>query len=293
MKVIVLGAGVIGVTTAYYLARAGAEVRVLDRQPGPGMETSFANAGELSYGMTSPWAAPGIPMKAVKWLFMRHRPLFIWPMVDPAMWAWGVKMLANCNEASYRLNKGRMVRISNYSRDAMTDLLAEVPLEFDLREKGTLQLFRTEKQLKGSKADQEVLAEYDSPYEVLDRDECIAVEPGLVHVAEKFVGGLRLTADRTGDCRMFTLALAEKAAEMGVSFRYGNTISGFTHAGRPDHLGRDRARAGDGGRLCLRARALCADPAARRWGSGCRSIRSRAIRSRCRSPTTRRRRSRR
>jgi D-amino-acid dehydrogenase len=231
VKVIVLGAGVIGVTTAYYLAKAGAEVRVLDRQPGPGMETSFANAGELSYGMTSPWAAPGIPMKAVKWLFMRHRPLFIWPMVDPAMWAWGLKMLANCNEAAYRLNKGRMVRISNYSRDALTDLLAEVPLEFDLRERGTLQLFRTEKQLKGSKADQEVLAEYDSPFEVLSRDECIAVEPGLAHVAEKFVGGLRLTADRTGDCRMFTLALAEKAAEMGVSFRYGNTISGFTHVG--------------------------------------------------------------
>ena len=231
VKVIVLGAGVIGVTTAYYLARGGAEVRVLDRQPGPGMETSFANAGELSYGMTSPWAAPGIPMKALKWLFMRHRPLFIWPMVDPAMWSWGVKMLANCTEAAYRLNKGRMVRISNYSRDALTDLLAEVPLEFDLREKGTLQLFRTEKQLKGSKADQEVLAEYDSPYEVLSRDECIAVEPGLVHVADKFVGGLRLTADRTGDCRMFTLALADKAAEMGVSFRYGNTISGFTHAG--------------------------------------------------------------
>ena len=81
MKVIVLGAGVIGVTTAYYLAREGAEVRVLDRQAGPGMETSFANAGELSYGMTSPWAAPGIPQKAVKWLFMRHRPLFIWPLL--------------------------------------------------------------------------------------------------------------------------------------------------------------------------------------------------------------------
>ena len=231
MKVIVLGAGIIGVTTAWYLARGGAEVRVLDRQPGPGMETSFANAGELSYGMTSPWAAPGIPMKAVKWLFMRHRPLFIWPMVDPVMWAWGIRMLANCNEASYRLNKGRMVRISNYSRDALPELLAEAPIAFDMREQGTLQLFRTEKLLKGSKADQDVLAEYDLPFEVLDRDQCIAVEPGLVHVADKFVGGLRLTADRTGDCRMFTLALAEKAAAMGVSFRYGNTISGLTLAG--------------------------------------------------------------
>jgi D-amino-acid dehydrogenase len=231
MKVIVLGAGVIGVTTAWYLARGGAEVRVLDRQAGPGLETSFANAGELSYGMTSPWAAPGIPMKAVKWLFMRHRPLWIRPMIDPVMWDWGARMLANCNERSYRRNKGRMVRISNYSRDAMSELLAEVELDFDLREKGTLQLFRTEKQLKGSKADQEVLAEFGSPYEVLDRDGCIAAEPGLVHVADKFVGGLRLTADRTGDCRMFTLALAGKAAGIGVSFRYGVTIEGFAWEG--------------------------------------------------------------
>ena len=231
MKVIVLGAGVIGVTTAWYLARGGAEVRVLDRQPGPGMETSFANAGELSYGMTSPWAAPGIPKKAIRWQFMRHRPLLIWPMLDPVMWDWGIRMLRNCNPESYRVNKGRMVRISNYSRDALPELLAEVPLDFDMREKGTLQLFRTEKQLAGSKADQEILAEYDSPFEVLDRDQCIAAEPGLVHVAEKFVGGLRLTADRTGDCRMFTLALAEKAAGIGVSFRYGNTISAMTAAG--------------------------------------------------------------
>jgi D-amino-acid dehydrogenase len=231
MKVIVLGAGVIGVTTAYYLARGGAEVRVLDRQPGPGMETSFANAGELSYGMTSPWAAPGVPAKAVKWLFMRHRPLFIWPLISPRMWWWGAQMLRNCTEDRYRRNKGRMVRISNYSRDAMTELLADVPLDFDLREKGTLQLFRTEKQLKGSKADQEVLAAYGSPYEVLDREACIGAEPGLAHVAEKFVGGLRLTADRTGDCRMFTLALAQQAEALGVSFRYGNTIERFTLSG--------------------------------------------------------------
>jgi D-amino-acid dehydrogenase len=224
MKVIVLGAGVIGVTTAWYLRRGGAEVRVLDRQPGPGMETSFANAGELSYGMTSPWAAPGIPQKAVRWLFMRHRPLFIWPMVDPKMWAWGVRMLANCNDRSYRVNKGRMVRISHYSRDVLPELLAEVPIEFDMRERGTLQLFRTEKQVKASKADQEVLAEFESPYEVLDRDGCIAAEPGLAHVADKFVGGLRLTADRTGDCQKFTVRLAEKAAEAGVAFRYGVTI---------------------------------------------------------------------
>jgi D-amino-acid dehydrogenase len=224
MKVVVMGAGVIGVTTAYYLARQGAEVVVLDRQPGPGMETSYANAGELSYGMTSPWAAPGIPMKAVKWLFMKRRPLFIWPLISPRMWRWGAEMLKNCTEDAYRLNKSRMVRISNYSRDVLPELVAETGIRFDLREKGTLQLFRTEKQLKASKADQEILAEFDSPFEVLDRDGCVAAEPALDIVRDRFVGGLRLTADRTGDCRMFTVALAEKTAALGASFHYGQKI---------------------------------------------------------------------
>lgn len=227
MRVVILGAGVIGVTTAYYLARQGVEVEVLDRQREAGMETSFANAGELSYGMTSPWAAPGIPLKAIKWLFMRHRPLFIWPMLSPTMWAWCAHMVMNCNAKSYALNKGRMVRISNYSRDSLTELMRDVRIDFDLRERGTLQLFRKQKQLDNSKADQDVLAAYGSPFEVLDRDGCIAAEPGLAHVADKFVGGLRLTADRTGDCRMFTQALAKKAAELGVRFHYNVTIDGF------------------------------------------------------------------
>lgn len=224
MKIVVMGAGVIGVTTAYYLAKQGVEVVVIDRQTGPGLETSYANAGQLSYGMTSPWAAPGIPMKAVKWMFMKRRPLFIWPLASPSMWNWCAQMVRNCNEDSYRINKGRMVRVSSYSRDVMPELIAETGIEYDGRQKGTLQLFRTEKQLKASKADQEVLAEYDSPYEVLDPDACIAVEPALAEVRTKFAGGLRLTADRTGDCRMFTIALTEKCIEMGVEFQYGQSI---------------------------------------------------------------------
>jgi D-amino-acid dehydrogenase len=133
-------------------------------------------------------------------------------------------MVRNCNEESYRINKGRMVRISNYSRDVMPDLIAETGIEYDGREMGTLQLFRTAKQMKGSQADQDILAEYDSPFEVLGRDACIAVEPALAEVRSKFVGGLRLTADRTGDCRIFTTKLAEKCAEMGVEFQYGQSI---------------------------------------------------------------------
>ena len=227
MRVVVLGAGIIGVTTAYYLARQGVEVEVLDRQREAGLEASFANAGELSYGMTSPWAAPGIPWKAVKWMFMRHRPLMIWPLLSPSMWSWCAKMVSNCNAKSYAINKGRMVRVSNYSRDALTELLDEVQIDFDLCEKGTLQLFRKQKQIDGSKADQDVLAAYDSPFEVLDRDGCVAAEPGLAPVAHKFVGGLRLTSDRTGDCRMFTQALAKKAEALGVTFHYNVNIDGF------------------------------------------------------------------
>ena len=149
-----------------------------------------------------------------------------------------------------------------------------------MREQGTLQLFRTEKQLKGSKADQEVLAEYGSPFEVLDRDGCIAVEPGLVHVAEKFVGGLRLTADRTGDCRMFTLALAEGGgARRVVPLRQHHralTLSGDRIAWVETEHGPETADA----YVC--ALGPYAPILLRRRASGCRSIRSRAIRSPCR-----------
>jgi D-amino-acid dehydrogenase len=117
MKIIILGSGVIGVTTAYYAARAGHEVTVLERQPGPALETSFANAGEVSPGYSAPWAAPGIPLKALKWLFMKHRPLVIWPLPDPMQWRWGLMMLRNCTSARYKRNKGRMLPIAGDSRD--------------------------------------------------------------------------------------------------------------------------------------------------------------------------------
>lgn len=124
MKVVVLGAGVIGVTSAWYLARAGHEVTVIDRQDGPALETSFANAGEVSPGYASPWAAPGIPLKAMKWLFMRHAPLIIQPRADWATISWMARMLSNCT-AAYAVNKSRMVRLAEYSRDCLIDLRAD------------------------------------------------------------------------------------------------------------------------------------------------------------------------
>ena len=231
MKIVILGSGVIGVTSAWYLAAQGHEVTVLDREPGPALETSFANAGQVSPGYSSPWAAPGIPMKAIKWMFMKHSPLFIRPSFDPAFWRFAVAMLRNCNAASYEVNKSRMVPIAEYSRDMLRALRAETGIEYDQRTQGTLQLFRTQKLLDGSAKDVHVLAELGVPHEVLDVEGCVRVEPALGRVREKFVGGLRLPGDETGDCFKFTGALRELAAARGVEFRYGVEIRGLVSNG--------------------------------------------------------------
>jgi D-amino-acid dehydrogenase len=231
MRVVVLGGGVIGVTSAWYLAEAGHEVVVLDRQPGPALETSFANAGEVSPGYSSPWAAPGLPIKALQWLFMHHRPLVIWPKPDPAMIAWGLRLLMNCTAARYELNKSRMVPIAEYSRDCLRELRGRLGLAYDERAQGTLQLFRKQEQLDGTAKDIEVLNRYGVAWEMLDRAGCIAVEPALARVREKFAGGLRLPGDETGDCFKFTSALAAVCRQQGVEFRWGTTIQGIESSG--------------------------------------------------------------
>ncbi|PJG55531.1 D-amino acid dehydrogenase small subunit [Bradyrhizobium forestalis] len=224
MKVLILGSGVIGVTSAYYLARAGHEVTVVDRQPEPALETSFANAGEVSPGYSSPWAGPGVPVKAVKWLLMKHGPLVIRPKLDPVMWVWLLKMLRNCTSARYAVNKSRMIPIAEYSRDALRDLRRDIGIQYDERSQGTLQLFRHQSQLDGTAEDIAVLKQYGVPFEVLSREGCIAVEPALGSVKEKFVGGLRLPQDETGDCHMFTQSLAKHAQALGVRFLFNTGI---------------------------------------------------------------------
>jgi D-amino-acid dehydrogenase len=224
MKITVLGAGIIGVTTAYQLAKAGHEVTVIDRQNGPALETSFANAGEVSFGYCSPWAAPGIPQKALKWLFMEHAPLVLRPKLDAAMISWMLKMLSNCTSERYAINKSRMLRLANYSRIALSELRTETGIAYDERMQGTLQLFRSQQQLDASGKDVKALAADGIPFEVLDREGCMRVEPALRHVSDKFVGGLLTPQDETGDCFKFTNALASKAAELGVTFAYGQTI---------------------------------------------------------------------
>jgi D-amino-acid dehydrogenase len=231
MHVAVLGSGVIGTSIAYYLARDGHQVTVVDRQPGPALETSYANAGEVSPGYAAPWAGPGIPVKAIKWMLMRHSPLVIWPLLDPAMWRWGWSMLMNCTERAYRLNKSRMVPIAEYSRDCLKRLRADTGIAYDERTQGTLQLFRTQKQLDGIGKDIEILQEYGVPYEVLDRAGFCRVEPALGDTREKFVGALRLPNDETGDCLKFTQRLAQMAQALGAQFRFDTRIEAIAAGG--------------------------------------------------------------
>jgi D-amino-acid dehydrogenase len=231
MKVIVLGSGVVGVTSAWYLAAAGHEVTVVDRQPAPALETSYGNAGEVSPGYSAPWAGPGVPVKAVKWLLMHHRPLVIRPQLDWKLITWGMAMLRNCTAARYELNKSRMVRLAEYSRDCLKALRADIGIRYDERAQGTLQLFRTQKQLDGTGADIEVLRRYGVPFELLDRAGCIRHEPALARVQDKFVGGLLLPGDETGDCFKFTQRLADLAAQRGVRFMQNTSIERLESSG--------------------------------------------------------------
>lgn len=231
MKVIVLGSGVIGTTTAYSLARAGAEVTVIDRQNQAGLETSYANAGQVSPGYSTPWAAPGIPIKALKWLFQRHAPLAIRPDGSLYQWQWMAQMLRNCTHARYQRNKERMMRVAEYSRDCLRQLRADTGIGYEQRTGGTLQLLRTAAQMQAITRDTEVLRECGVPFEVLDADGLARVEPALARVRERVAGGLRLPNDETGDCHRFTVALAALAQAGGVRFVFGQTVRALRESG--------------------------------------------------------------
>jgi D-amino-acid dehydrogenase len=227
MIVLVLGSGVVGVTSAYYLAKCGFDVTVIDRQPDVGLETSFANAGQISPGYSAPWAAPGVPMKALKWLFQRHAPLAVKPDFTQWQIEWTLKLLRNCTAARYDTNKERMVRLAEYSRDCMGELRAATDIAYEGRAQGTLQVFRTQKQLDAEAKDIAVLSRLGVPFEHLDPDGCARVEPALAIVKDQLLGGLRLPGDETGDCQIFTKNLAKKAQAMGVKFRQNSQIERF------------------------------------------------------------------
>lgn len=231
MKVLILGSGVVGVTSAWYLAQAGHEVTVIDRSSGPAEETSAGNAGQISPGYASPWAAPGIPLKALKWMFQRHSPLSVRPDGSSFQLQWMWQMLKNCTLPHYQQNKSRMVRIAEYSRDCIKELRTTTGIHYEGRQGGTLQLFRTEQQLANAVKDIEVLKQAGVPYKLLQAAELASIEPALAATQHKLTGGLQLPNDETGDCKLFTQRLAAMAQQAGVVFRYNMTIDRLLRKG--------------------------------------------------------------
>jgi D-amino-acid dehydrogenase len=224
MRVIVLGSGVVGVATAYYLARDGHEVTVIERQGGPALETSFGNAGQVSPGHAGPWGAPGVPLKALRWLFQRHAPFSFRPdgTLYQLQWMW--QMARNCTPERYAVNKERMVRLAEYSRDCLRALRRDTGIAYEDRQRGTLQLFRTAQQFDDATKDVAILQRAGVPFELLDGAGLARAEPALAHAGSRLAGGLRLPNDETGDCRLFTTRLADLARAHGVRFEFDTTV---------------------------------------------------------------------
>lgn len=233
MKVLVLGGGVIGVTCAWYLRQDGHDVTVLDRNEEPARETSYANGGQVSWSAASPWAAPDVPRLALKWLFRPHSPLALRPRLDPAMWAWLLRMAGNLRMARYARNKERLLRLGRYSHDRLTELQQATGIDFDARRRGVLVLHRDARELEHAARDYPLLDRLGITYRPYDRAACLRQEPALAHVQEKIAGGVYFPGDESGDCRKFTLGLAARAAQQGVQFRGSVTVERFVaDAGR-------------------------------------------------------------
>ncbi|TSJ59367.1 D-amino acid dehydrogenase [Atlantibacter subterraneus] len=231
MRVVVLGSGVVGVTSAWYLRQQGHDVTVIDREPDAALETSAANAGQISPGYAAPWAAPGVPLKAIKWMFQRHAPLAISLDGSSFQLKWMWQMLRNCDTRHYMENKGRMVRLAEYSRDCLKQLRTSTGIAYEGRQGGTLQLFRTEQQYQSAAKDIAVLEDAGVPYQLLESHRLAEVEPALADVAHKLTGGLQLPNDETGDCQLFTQRLARMAADAGVVFRYNTPVDSLLYEG--------------------------------------------------------------
>lgn len=231
MHVIILGAGVVGTATAYYLNRAGHQVSIIDRADGVAEETSYANAGQLSFGYTTPWAAPNIPLKAAKWLGKAHSPLIIRPDGSLYQLKWLAHMTANCNSIAYARNQSRMIRISEYSRHLLHQFEQDEDIDFEQRHLGNLHLFRDAAAFEAHRSQMGVLDQFNVPYETLDAEGSLKYEPALIHIRHQIAGAFRLPNDSTGDCRLFTQKLAQLLQQRGVQFFFNTPIERIDHSG--------------------------------------------------------------
>ena len=246
MKVLVLGGGVIGVTTAYYLARDGHEVTVVERHGAAAAETSYANAGLLAPAHAYAWASPKAPKILLKSLFMKDQALRLKLKADPRMWRWGMQFLAQCTEERARVNTLRKVRLCLYSIERLDEVVADTGVAYDRLRKGNLYLYRSERNLESGVAHTSILREQGVEMRVLDRDAIARIEPALEPVKDRIAGGLHAPGDQSGDARMFSRNLAAHCAErLGVRFEYGTRVTAIVASGdRIERVSTDRGEHG-------------------------------------------------
>ena len=237
MKVIVLGAGLLGVTSAYYLRQKGHDVTVIDRQATPGAETSFANGGQVSVSHAEPWANPGAPLKLLQWLGREDAPLLFRLRADMRQWMWGLQFLRECTPARTRHNIEHIVRLGTYSRDTLQALRDDIGLQYDQRMQGILHFYTSEKEFAAAEAPAQQMRDLGCERQVISADEAVRLEPALRHIRPQLAGATYTAEDESGDANLFARELAARCTADGVEFRMGHHITALRkEAGRIEHV---------------------------------------------------------
>jgi D-amino-acid dehydrogenase len=231
MHTIVLGAGIIGVATAWYLLEEGHEVTVIERQPEAALETSFANGAQISVCFCEPWANAGAPFKVAKWMLQDDSPLLFRPRLDPHQWRWALAFLGQCNDAAFERNVSQLVALGRYSHEALKSVVARTGIEYDRLQRGILHFFSSAADAENGFKAAELMRHHGVDRRVLDRDGVLQVEPALKAFGQQIHGGTYTPSDESGDARVFTQALAQRCAERGATFLYGHDIVGFEQSG--------------------------------------------------------------
>lgn len=230
MHVLVMGAGVVGVTTAWYLRQAGHEVTVVERQTRAGVETSYANGGQVSVSHAEPWANPSAPLKVLKWLGQPEAPLLFRPRMDPAQWIWGLSFLLQCTPSRAAWNIRQMVNLGTYSRGKLQALRQDTGLEYDQLTKGILHFYTSEKEFQSALEPARIMRELGCDRQVIDAGRALELEPALEPIRDRITGATYTNEDESGDARKFTQELAAKAEAAGVVFHYGTEVLGFENS---------------------------------------------------------------
>lgn len=237
MKVIVLGAGLLGVTSAYFLRQQGHEVSVVDRQASPAAETSFANGGQISVSHAEPWANPSAPLKLLKWLGKEDAPLLFRIRADMRQWLWGLQFLRECTPARTRYNIGQIVRLGTYSRDTLQQLRRDVGLAYDERTQGILHFYTSQEEFDGAEGPAAQMRALGCDRRVISADEAVKLEPALRHIRPQLAGATYTAEDESGDANLFARELVKRCEADGVQFLMSHTVTALRQAGgRIDHV---------------------------------------------------------